>query len=482
MTAAAHSDVLIIGAGSAGSVVAERLSADPDRTVVVLEAGPGPTHPGVAAMTDNGMVLPVGAGSPLVARFASTLTEHPPRTAHLVRGATIGGSGAVNGGYFCRGVPDDFVEWNLPGWGWPEVLEHYRAIETDLDFTGPQHGDRGPVKVRRTTEIVGSTALFMDACQRFSFPWLPDLNAGERRRLSTGVGPVPLNIIDGVRIGPGAAFLVPAMTRPNLAVRTSQRVWRLRFDRDRVIGVDVVGPAGPRVVTADRIVLCAGAIGSAHLLMLSGIGDEAMLRGIGVPVVAPLPVGARCADHPEWVLATNWAVRPQRPALEIVLSVADDLEIRPYTGGFVTMVGDGTSGHPDWPHLGVALMKPRSRARIAVVSADPGVPPRIDHRYDSSADDVQRLRSGAELAREIAGTAIDVGEPSWSTSQHLCGSAPMGRDGDMSAVLDERCRVRGVEGLWVIDGSAMPSIPSRGPHATTVMLAHRASEFVSAGG
>jgi choline dehydrogenase-like flavoprotein len=212
--------------------------------------------------------------------------------------------------------------------------------------------------------------------------------------------------------------------------------------------------------------------------MLSGIGAEATLRAAGVPVVAPLPVGMFCSDHPEWVLPTNWAVAPGRPVVEVVLSTADDLEIRPYTGGFVAMTGDGTAGHPDWPHIGVALMRPRARGRITLVSPDPGVPPRIEHRYDSEPDDVAALRRGSELARELAGAATHVGSPVWSTSQHLCSSAPMGRADDPRAVVDHRCRVHGIENLWVIDGSILPAVTSRGPHATIVMLGHRASEFV----
>ena len=160
--------------------------------------------------------------------------------------------------------------------------------------------------------------------------------------------------------------------------------------------------------------------------MLSGIGEEEMLQVVGVPVVAPLPVGTSFSDHPEWVLPTSWTVAPGRPVLEVVLSTADDLEIRPYTGGFVAMTGDGTAGHPDWPHIGVALMQPRARGRITLVSGDPGVAPRIEHRYDSEPDDVAALRRGSELARELAGAATYVGAPVWSTSQHLCGTAPMG--------------------------------------------------------
>ena len=472
-----HSDVLIVGAGSAGSVLAERLSSDPACRVTVVEAGPGPDDVGVTTLTRNGLQLPIGVASPLVARFETELTRTPQRMAYLVRGATVGGSGAVNGGYFCRATPDDIAGWGLPGWSWAQVLEHYRAIETDLDFgAGPAHGGTGPIPVRRTRDLTGSSAAFVAAAQRAGFAWLPDLNAGTA---TEGVAAVPLNIVDGVRTGPGAAFLEPARTRSNLDIRSATRAIRIRMEGGRAVGVDVTGPGGAATLTADRIVLSSGAIGSAHLLMLSGIGDEQQLRAAGVPVTVAAPVGVRCADHPEWVLPTNWAAAPSRPVLEVVLSLGGALEIRPYTGGFVAMVGDGTDGHPDWPHLGVALMRPKSRGRVSLVSADPTVPPRIDHHYDSEPDDVAALRRGAEMARELAGAATEVGESAWSTSQHLCGTAPMGLDGDPYAVTDAQCRVRGVDGLWVIDGSVLPAAPSRGPHATIAMLAHRAAEFVA---
>ena len=142
------------------------------------------------------------------------------------------------------------------------------------------------------------------------------------------------------------------------------------------------------------------------------------------------------------------------------------------------MTGDGTAGHRDWPHIGVALMRPRSRGRITLVSADPSVPPLIEHRYDSEPADIADLMQGSELARELCSSATHIGPNVWATSQHLCGSVPMGADDDPRAVVDARCRVYGVENLWVIDGSILPVIPSRGPHATIVMLAHRAAEFV----
>jgi predicted dehydrogenase (TIGR03970 family) len=472
-----HSDVLIVGAGSAGSVVAERLSTDSSATVTVLEAGSGLSDPELLARTANGLQLPIGISSPLVQRYLTRLTDRPARQLPIVRGATIGGSGAVNGGYFCRGLPADFDGFGLPGWAWSDVLDHFRAIETDLDFDTPAHGDSGPIPVRRTHDMTGSTESFLAATQRAGFPWIADLN-DVGPEMSSGVGAIPLNIVDGMRTSAGAGFLIPALRRPNLTLLAQTRAVRLRFSATTVVGVDAVGPEGSVTLTADRIVLCAGAIQSAHLLMLSGVGNEAMLRASGVKVVAPLPVGTTCSDHPEWVMPTSWTVAADRPVLEVALSTADGIEIRPYTGGFVAMTGDGTAGHRDWPHIGVALMQPRARGRITLVSADPEVPPRIEHRYDSEPADVAALRQGSKLARELCGATTHIGPSVWSTSQHLSGSAPMGIDGDPGAVVDHRCRVHGIENLWVIDGSILPVITSRGPHATIVMLGHRAAEFV----
>jgi predicted dehydrogenase (TIGR03970 family) len=448
--------------------------------VTVLEAGPGLADPALLAETTNGRRLPIGAASPLVQRYRAQLTERPAREITIMRGATVGGSGAVNGGYFCRGLPRDFDGYAVPGWAWSDVIGHFCAIETDLDFAGPAHGDAGPIRVQRTREISGSTGSFVAAAEGAGFDWIADLNnVASASALPAGVGAVPLNIVDGVRTGSGAAYLLPALGRANLSLLTQTRVVRLRLSGNRAVGVDAIGPGGPIAATADRIVLSAGAIESAHLLMLSGIGEAAILRSAGVDVVAALPVGMACSDHPEWVLPTNWQVAPGRPVLEVVLSTADDIEIRPYTGGFVAMVGDGTAGHPDWPHIGVALMRPRARGRISLVSAEPLVPPRIEHRYDSEPGDVAALQQGCELARELIGATTQRGEPAWSTSQHLCGSAPMGEEGDPAAVVDQRCRVHGIDGLWVIDGSVLPTITSRGPHASIVMLGHRAAEFVN---
>ena len=445
--------------------------------MTVLEAGPGLSDPGIAAVTSNASVLPIGATSKLVRRYQTMLTDDPPRVTEIVRGAVVGGSGAVNGGYFCRGLPRDFDGWGIAGWRWRDVRGHFRAIENDLDFSGPAHGSDGPIPVHRCAEFSSFIADFVRCARDAGYRWIADLNSGTD---DAGVGAVPLNIVDGRRANPGERYLQRALVRPNLSLLTHTRARRVNIASGRAVAVEADGPRGPLALTADRIVLCAGAIGSAHLLMLSGVGDEAALQRVGIPVVAPLPVGARCADHPEWVMSTSWVTAPGRPVLEVILLTEDNLEIRPYTGGFVAMVGNGTAGRPDCPHIGVALTQPRSRGRLMLMSAEPTAPLRIEHRYDSNRADVAALNSGSELARELFSPITELGRPLWSTSQHLCGSAPIGSDDDDHAVLDPMCRVRGVDGLWVIDGSALPAITSRGPHASIVMLAHRAAEFVLA--
>ena len=462
-------------------MLAERLSADDRCRVIVVEAGPGPDDPRVGTQISDGLRLPIGVASSVVRRFDTTLTDHPVRRAQIMRGAVVGGSGAVNGGYFCRALPTDIEAWDLDGWRWADVLPHFKAIENDLDFPGEPHGSAGPITVRRVAEFDGCTAAFVAACEDAGFDRLVDLNgATPGHPLTPGVGAVPLNIERGTRMGPGGAFLQPAAGRPNLALHTDTHAQRLLVHDGRAVGVACVGPDGPMNLTADRVVVSAGAIASAHLLMLSGIGPAEVLRSVGVRAMVDLPVGVDTVDHPEWVLPVSWSPTHGVPPLEAVLITEAGLEIRPYTAGFGAMMTGRRDDPTDRPHLGVTLMRPQSRGRIALLSADPQVPPLIEHRYDGAPGDIELLRDGTRLARELAGSTAE-SESFWATSQHLCGSARMGWDGDGSAVVDSRCRVLGVEGLWVVDGSILPAIPSRGPHATIVMAGHRAAEFVSAG-
>jgi len=441
-------DVLIIGAGSAGSVLAERLSADPDCRVTVVEAGPDLSDPAIRSLIDDATVLPIAPDSPVVRRYRTELTDNPTRVADIVRGACVGGSGAINGGYFCRALPRDFD--TSAGWSWTEAAEHYDAVEKRIG-------------VVVTVEFATGTKKFLSAAHDSGYRWLPSLATD-----ATGLAAVPLNITGGVRNGPGTAFLAPALSRPNLTLLTGITVTRIRMDAGRATGVDAIGAQGPVVLDADRVVLSAGAIATAHLLMLSGIGPAGELAAHGIGVVSDLPVGRRSWDHPEWVIPTRWTASVDRPVLEAVL-VTDDLEIRPYTTGF---------GVRPEPSIGVALMRTRARGSLSLVSADPTVPPRIEHHYDSEPADLTALQRGRDLVTEMIGSTTELGEPAWSTSQHLCGTAPMGTEGDDYAVVDPQCRVRGVDNLWVADGSVLPVPLSRGPHATIAMIGHRAAQFL----
>ena len=426
--------------------------------------------------------MPIGAASSVVRHYATTLTDEPVRTGHIMRGAVVGGSGAVNGGYFCRALPEDFDRWALAGWSWADVLPHFLALENDLDFVGPLHGDDGPILVRRVSEFDGCTASFVDAATEMGYPWVADLNgASMDKPLPAGVGAVPLNIDRGIRIGPGGAFLQPALEPPQRDADGGHPRPAHHVRPTACCGRGVRRHRKARsVLTADRIVLCAGAIGSGQLLMVSGVGPEAVLAAAGIPVVLKSPVGERTSDHPEWVLPVDWTPTHDLPPLEAILTTPNGLEVRPYTRGFGAMVEGAGDDPADRPHIGVALMHPGSRGRMRVVSDDPAVAPVIEHRYDSDRHDVAMLSAGAELARELASSSTQVGDATWSTSQHLCATAPMGPEGDAAAVVDERCRVRGADRLWVVDGSVLPSVTGRGPHATIVMLGHRAAEFVVA--
>lgn len=427
-----RSSVLIVGAGSAGSVLAERLSTDPARRVTVMESGPGPDDPTVRALTGDARQLPIGPDSPVVAHYRSTLTGNPPRAADIVRGSCLGGSGAVNGCYFWPAPAQDFDA--LEGWSSSDVAEEFRAV-----------GQRIPTST--VSEFSSGTEQFIHFAAASGY--------------RSAVAAVPLNIAGGRRLGPGAVFLEPVLDRPNLSVLTGTRVTGVVFDRGRAVGVRALGPEGPREIAADRIVLAAGAIGSAQLLMLSGIGPVDALRALGIGLQADLPVGQHCWDHPELLIAAPWPSTDGGPVLEVVMNL-DDLEIRPYTTGF----GSKSAA------IGVALMKPAARGRVYLDTTDPLAPPCIEHRYDSEPADVAALRRGCDIVADIIGDAAALGEPIWSTSQHLSGTAPIG------AVVDPHCRVLGVDGLWVVDGSVLPTPLSRGPHATIAMIGHRAANFV----
>ncbi|WP_028476109.1 mycofactocin system GMC family oxidoreductase MftG [Nocardia sp. CNY236] len=477
-------DTLIVGGGTAGSVLAARLSADSRRTIRVLEAGPLWTTPdGIPAELLDIAALPIGPQAQWLWRYAVSLADDPPVHAGIVRGKVIGGSATVNGGYFVRATRMDFAAWSrlLGGseiWSFDSVLPMYCRIERDLDFgDAPWHGARGPIPVRRTVDPSPVGAAFTAACRAAGYADVPDLNEPEA---GDGVGAVPCASEDGRRMGPALGYLLPALDRPNLTVVGETYVTRIRFDGLRAIGVDCLREGRTHTEWADRVVLSAGAIESAALLLRSGIGDPGHLRALGIPVVQAAGVGVGFSDHPEIGIDYR-ADLPARPAiaLERVLEVGA-VEIRPYTMSFT----------PGCHTLGAALMRPRSTGSLRLRSADPVVAPLIDYRYLVEDQDRTRLSDAVSIAGELLGRmGAEPVDPipergdrgRWlhthlATSQHLSGTCRMGHDNDPAAVVDERCRVRGVTGLSIVDLSVVPIPLSRGPQATAMMIAEMAAD------
>jgi predicted dehydrogenase (TIGR03970 family) len=503
-------DVVVVGAGTSGCVVAARL-ADVGRRVLLLEAGADYPRPGdfPPELRDPATMRAATPGHPANWDLSGDLV--PGRTVRVPRGRVAGGSSALNAGSFIRGTRSDFDGWAAAGndlWSYDAVLPAFCRLEADVDFGDrPGHGADGPVPVERPRDGHPLADAFAAAAAELGFPTEPDKNGDG----PPGYGPVPFNVSGGVRVNTAMAYLSPRRGLAGLTVRGGVTVRRVVVERGRAVGVETADG----VVRAAEVVLATGAVGSSHLLLLSGVGPAADLRAAGIPVVADVAgVGAGFTDHPHVYVGFRPAfpvpLPPGRMPVHGVLHatsegspIPGDLEILPWLAPFSRITGRPEGPHGDELVVGVGLQREDSRGRLSLAAADPARQPRLEYRYLTEESDRRRLREAVRLAVQLlqtraltpliaAGSGLpagivdrDAALDRWirarlTTAVHLAGTARMGPDTDPGATVDQRLRVRAVAGLRVADTSVMPQVTSRGPAATAVMLGERAAELMTA--
>ncbi|MEX0283071.1 MAG: GMC family oxidoreductase [Paracoccaceae bacterium] len=525
-------DYVIVGAGSAGSVLAARLSEDPNITVCVLEAGPRDRNPLIH--------IPVGWMRLMSNPRLNWLYEAEPsewtggRRIPVPRGKVLGGSSSINGNVFNRGAPSDFDQWaqcGNPGWGYADVLPLFRRLE---HWAGPdpdtRRGSDGPLRVTPSPWTHPLCEAFLDAVESFGIPRNPDYNGQQQ----FGAAYAQRTIARGTRQSAARAFLHPALTRPNIEVRTDAHATSIAFDGRRAIGIRYRRGGHEQMITARReVILCGGVINSPQLLQLSGIGDPDHLNGLGIAIRHALPgVGQNLRDH--FASRFTARVRGQRTFNELSRGLPFAGEVAkwligrpsilslPATACYAFVKSDPVLDISDLqitfmpacykegrqnqldnePGMTLAAwqQRPDSLGHVLARSADPMDKPEIQPNYLSADTDRRVLLAGLKFVRQVMRSApmapyfageIYPGDGTQSdaalmeavrergtTAFHMMGTCRMGPVTDFTTVVDPTLRVHGVEGLRVADASIFPTMPSANTNASALMVGEKAADLI----